>query len=163
MIVIADASPMSYLILLGKTDLLPRLYGRVLIPHAVSAELGSEKSPPAIQTWMAHPPNWFEVRKVHVVGFGLDKLDAGEREAISLAQELEADLLLLDDWDARQEALRRHLTVGGTLRVLDDAARLNLINLPDIVAQLRGTNFRIKESILQTLLARDAQRKAKKE
>ena len=162
MIVIADTSPLSYLLLIEKLDLLPRLYGRVMIPEAVHAELQSDNSPLPIKQWIAKPPPWFEVRKVKVPENVLNDLGAGEREAIILAQDMKADLLLLDDWDARQEAFRRHLTIAGTLRVLEDAASLDLIDLPVVVAKLRSTNFRISETMLEAMLLRDAQRKGKK-
>ena len=50
-------------------------------------------------------------------------LDSGEQQAIALAEEVAADLLLVDDWDARLEAKRRRLRVVGTLRVLADGAQ----------------------------------------
>lgn len=161
MIVIADTSPLSYLLLLEKIELLPRLYGRVVIPEAVHAELRSDKSPLTIKQWITNPPTWFEVRKVKVPDNVLTDLGVGEREAILLAEETKADLLLLDDWDARQEASKRHLIIAGTLRVLEDAASLNLINLPVVVAKLRSTNFRVSEAMLEKLLARDTQRRMK--
>lgn len=54
-------------------------------------------------------------------------LDQGEQEAIALAEDLAADLLLVDEWDARLEAERRHLRVVGTLRVLADAPAAALL------------------------------------
>jgi predicted nucleic acid-binding protein len=39
MIVIADATPLNYLILIDQAELLPRLFDRILIPPAVFAEL----------------------------------------------------------------------------------------------------------------------------
>jgi predicted nucleic acid-binding protein len=39
MLVIADNTPLRYLILLGYVDILPALYGHVIIPHAVLIEL----------------------------------------------------------------------------------------------------------------------------
>jgi predicted nucleic acid-binding protein len=57
--------------------------------------------------------------------------DQGEQEAIALAEELAADLLLIDEWDARLEAERRHLHVIGTLRVLADGAGRGLTDLEE--------------------------------
>lgn len=71
-------------------------------------------------------------------------LGLGEREAISLAQEMKADAVLLDDRDAVKEAKGRGLTVLGTLALLDEAASRGLI--PDLHATLerlvKETNFR---------------------
>ena len=80
-------------------------------------------------------------------------LGRGELEAIALAQELKADALLIDDYDGREEAIRRHLPVFGTLRVLAAAADAELINLPDTVARLRQTNFRASEELFEWLLS----------
>ena len=92
-----------------------------------------------------------------------EKLDAGEREAIALALELKADLIILDDKDARLEATRRDLRVIGTLRVLEDAAQLDLIDLPIVLQKLQQTTFRASPKLLQGMLDRDAVRKIRKE
>jgi predicted nucleic acid-binding protein len=58
MIVIADTSPICYLILIGQTDLLPRLYGKVIIPVVVRDELAATASPKVIRDWMSQTPAW---------------------------------------------------------------------------------------------------------
>ena len=64
-------------------------------------------------------------------------LDPGEREAIALAEELQADQLLLDGADARREAARRNLPFIGTLGVLREAAHRELLDLRVVLVQLR--------------------------
>ena len=54
--VIADNTPLRYLILLGYVDILPALYHRVIVPAAVVTELQHPKTPAAVRAWMAHPP-----------------------------------------------------------------------------------------------------------
>lgn len=61
MVVIADASPLNYLILIGEAHLLPRLFGRVLIPTAVFLELRHPAAPQLVADWMASPPDWLSV------------------------------------------------------------------------------------------------------
>ena len=95
-----------------------------------------------------------EVRGPRKVGRSSVPLGAGELEAIALAEELRADALLIDDWDGRQEALRRHLNVFGTLRVLADASEEGIVDLGGAVDRLRLTNFRASEELFQWLLAR---------
>jgi predicted nucleic acid-binding protein len=90
---------------------------------------------------------------------GLEALGAGEREAIMLAQEAQADALLIDEEDGRRAASARALIVTGTLGVLERAAERELLDLPDVVARLRATSFRVRESLLLDMLARDAARK----
>lgn len=62
MIVVADTSPLHYLILIEHTHVLPALYGRVLIPPAVSAELDQQRTPPPVRAWLARKPSWLEIR-----------------------------------------------------------------------------------------------------
>ena len=77
----------------------------------------------------------------------------GELAAITLAEQLHADLVLMDDLDGRIEAERRHLKVIGTLGVLRDASFQQLIDLPEVLEQLRQTNFFISPAVLRSLLA----------
>lgn len=162
MIVIADTSPLHYLILIEHTHVLHALYGRVLIPPAVASELNQERTPEMIRTWLARRPDWLEVRSPkNSLSEILRDLGDGEREAIALAEELGADALLLDDRPARYEAERRHLIVLGTLRVLADAAQHGLANLRLALTRLRETNFRASPELIQALLDRDAQLKRK--
>lgn len=114
MIVVSDTTPLRHLIAIGEAELLPKLYGTVIVPGAVWAELQAEATPLIVKTWLGSPPDWLEVRSSHPVVSNepaLDVLDPGEREAIQLASELCADLLLMDDREGRLFALRRQLPV----------------------------------------------------
>jgi predicted nucleic acid-binding protein len=109
MIVVADTTPLRYLVAIDCEHLLPALYGRVLIPPAVAEELNHESTPEVVREWLASRPSWLEIRRPdHSLGPEVD-LDWGEREAIALVEEVSADLLLVDD-------------AAGTLRVLADGA-----------------------------------------
>jgi predicted nucleic acid-binding protein len=79
-------------------------------------------------------------------------LDPGEREAILLAQELNANLLLLDDMKARRAATERGLIITGILGILDQAASMKLIDLPTAIQNLQNTSFWAFDSLLQKLL-----------
>lgn len=152
MIVVADASPLRYLILIEHTHVLPTLYGQV-VPPAVIAELSRERTPDIVRTWLADRPNWLHVQgpTQAVAGMRLD-LGEGEREAIALALEVSADALLVDDRDARQEAQRLGVPVLGTLRVMADASQHGFADLAVSFARLRETNFRATEQLLDQLL-----------
>ena len=90
------------------------------------------------------------------------KLGAGERDAIALAHELQAPLLLVDDPDGREEAARRALRTAGTLGILEQAAVRGLLDLPSVLTQLfTTTTFRAGAALIQELLARDAARRAR--
>ena len=160
MIVIADATPLNYLVLIDAADLLPHLFGQVLIPPAVFAELKDPGAPSSVRAWLANAPSWLQIQIVHSSPDpGLDYLDAGEREAIALAEELKADLILVDENDARREAARRKLPFIGTLGILRRAAQLNLIDLPLMLGKLQQTTFYVSPEVIQSLLDEDAQRK----
>lgn len=154
MIVVADTSPLLYLILIEHEQVLPALYGRVIAPRAVISELSHPGTPQAVRDWIARLPSWLHVANPKHPIMASGSLGRGELEAIALAQELKADALLIDDQAGREEALRRHLPVVGTLRVLAAAADAKLIDLPDTVARLRQTSFRASEELFEWLLSR---------
>lgn len=162
MIVIADTSPLNYLILIGEAEVLWRLYGRVVIPEAVWRELQNPQAPPAVAEWLAQPPAWLVVTGSPVPPDpGLRFLGEGEREAITLALQHRQDaLVLMDEGYGRREASRRNLRITGTLGVLNDAASRGWIDLPSAFQRLRQTIFRASPSLLQSFLDRDAKRKS---
>ena len=88
MIVVADASPLNYLIQIESDHLLHTLFGRVLIPAAVIDELRNARAPRTVSSWVSRLPSWIEIRTLATApDASLGALDLGEREAILLAQE----------------------------------------------------------------------------
>jgi len=131
LIVVSNTSPVLNLGRIGRLELLPALYHEVIIPSAVYQELvASERDlPPAID--LASAP-WL------VVGTAQDQnrvrklsedLDRGEAEAIVLAVERRADLLLVDERRARRAAKRAGLAVIGIFGIVARAKRAGLIAL----------------------------------
>jgi predicted nucleic acid-binding protein len=161
MIVIADTTPLNHLILIDKASILEALYGRVIVPSAVLSELRAHATPPKVTAWINYRPDWLEVdQRVFPPDPSLAHLDAGERDAIMLAQNLGADLLLMDDLGGRQEAARRNLIITGTLTVLYLAAGRGLVeDFPATLQQLLQTGFRASPAIIQLFLDRHARRK----
>jgi predicted nucleic acid-binding protein len=157
--IVADASPLNYLVLIQAADILPSLYRRVLIPPAVSAELAHTNTPTAVRAWIS----------LEVVGLkqqidsALAHLDAGEREAISLASELQAILLRTDERDGVIIARRRGLKVVGTLAALDLAAGHGLIDLQIMFDRLRATTFRSPLRLMMNMLEQDSERKKRRD
>jgi predicted nucleic acid-binding protein len=125
MIVVSDTSPLNYLILIGEAHVLEKLYGRVMIPRAVWKELEAEGAPASVQEWRANLPAWIEVCEVTDPDPTL-ALDPGEQEAITLAERLKADLILLDERSGRETAKARGLAVIGTLGVLARCRRAGI-------------------------------------
>ena len=141
-LVVADASPLHYLILIGSVDLLAVLFEKVVLPNTV-------------RRWIANLPAWLEVCDAP-----LDEaedashagIDAGERAAIQLAISLNADLLLMDDRKGVYAAQGKGLRVTGTLGILDLAAQRDLVDFAQAVEQLRRANFRVPRALLDALL-----------
>jgi predicted nucleic acid-binding protein len=122
MIVVSDTSPINYLLLVGQIDLLPRLFQQIIIPDVVRDEMLDPGAPLVLRQWIANPPSWLTIQTVSVIDETLSSLDPGEQAAITLAQTLPADLLIIDERLGRQSASNRGIPVIGTLGILDDAA-----------------------------------------
>ncbi len=159
--VVADTSPLNYLILLGADNVLPQLYGEIAVPGAVIGELRHSDAPSAVTQWIANPPAWLSIFDVRgTTDKALDDLGDGEREAIVLAEDQGPEILLLmDETRGRSEAARRGIATTGTLGVLDAAAEAGLLDLPATVSQLLLTTFFVTPSLLKRMLERDAARR----
>jgi predicted nucleic acid-binding protein len=154
MIVVSDTTPLNYLILIDAAQVLPAIFGRVYAPPEVVAELQRSRRPELepVRRWASSPPKWLIVRKPAEIDQSLPaKLGRGEVQAISLAKEIAADKTLLDDWDARQAAKERGLEVVGTLGVLEEAAKRGLIDIEEMIKDLKETTFRASEQLYQSV------------
>jgi predicted nucleic acid-binding protein len=161
--VVADASPLNYMVLIGEVEILARLYTQILVPDVVVAELRDPEAPPPVREWAVHPPTWVEIRQAPASSERLPRLDDGERAAILLAAaQPGAVLLLVDDAEGRAEAARRGIPAAGTLGVLRAAALRDLVDLPAALSRLAATSFRCPAVLLEELLAEDLQRKGRK-
>lgn len=157
MIVVADASPLRYLVWIDEGELTPALYGSVLVPPAVIRELTRPQTPAKVARWINAPPGWLEVRApLNATREFPRALGPGECEAIALAEEIHADLVLVDDWAARREAQRRKLVIQGTLGLLRFAAKVGLADLPSAIVRLRETSFRASDELVQFMLDEDS-------
>ena len=142
MIVASNTSPIIKLAVIGWLELLQKLYGKVFIPQSVEHEItvigAGQPGAMEIQTL-----EWIESREVmdRVLVTALQaELDAGEAEAIALAIQLEADLLLMDERRGREVSYRFGLQFTGLLGVLVEAKHKRYISkvkplLDDLIAE----------------------------
>ena len=111
MSVVSNASPLISLARIGRLNLLHELYGQLLIPEAVWREVVVDGAgEPGAEEVAAAP--WIRacaVTNTPLIAALRQELDAGEAEAITLALEAEAELLLMDERVGRETA--RHLGV----------------------------------------------------
>jgi predicted nucleic acid-binding protein/class 3 adenylate cyclase len=135
LLVIADTSPIFYLLSIGHIDLWPRLFGKVFVPDAVHKELCHPAAPAMVREWAAGLPGWVEVTPVEALDdAAFWPLGAGERAAITLALTLHADLIFIDERKGTNVALDKGFEVTGTLGLLSLAARRGFVDLPDAFA-----------------------------
>ena len=124
-------------------------------------ELQQPNTPPAVREWAVSLPPWVTVQAPKSIHLPLD-VDAGELEAIWLAQEIKAVALLIDDRAGRTAAIRVGLAVIGTIGILEQAAKQGLNDLPQTMERLRQTNARLDAGLIRGALERDKARKQRK-
>ena len=130
MIVVSNTSPIINLAVVGQLQLLRQLYGQILIPQAVHHEIVvvGLGQPGAAQVKSS---DWIEMHlvsnRVLVASLQL-KVDEGEAEAIALAAELKADLVLLDERKGRVAASHLGLRFIGLLGILVEAKHKGLVS-----------------------------------
>jgi predicted nucleic acid-binding protein len=152
-VVVADTSPLNYLVLLGKIELLPQLFANVWIPTSVRLELTSADSPPAVCQWASAIPGWIVIEDAlepirHIY------LDQGEANAISLALESEIPTILMDDRMGRERAVSLGLRTLGLLAILAMAHEKGLLDYYAATQALKSTSFRASQAIIDEVGAR---------
>jgi predicted nucleic acid-binding protein len=156
-IAVSDTSPLNYLVLIERVPILPALFDRVIVPGSVALELSHENAPPQVRQWIEAPPRWLEVRGPDASDSSI-LLGAGERDVISLANEIHPGVVLIDDRAARRTAKDRGLTVIGTLGLLEHADARGLLDLRSALESLLRTSFRIRADVVRKLLEARSQR-----
>jgi predicted nucleic acid-binding protein len=158
-VVVADTTPLNYLIQIGQVELLRDLFGKVMIPEAVLAELHHPKAPSAVANWLLRLPEWLTVEKVERLDQTI-QLGHGENEAISLAVERHILIVLMDERRGRSAAETRGLLPIGTLNILDLADERGLVDGVAMLEALKQTTFRAESELLDRFEARMKARKS---
>ncbi len=158
MLVVSNTSPILNLAIIGHLDLLRQQVGSVIIPPAVFGELRTEEElPGSSEIRQAIQADWLRIMSVEkspLYQAVSRDLDHGEAEAIALAVQSNADLILLDERDGRRIARRLSLQTTGVLGILLKAHRLGSIgDLAQVLSRLeREAGFRIGESLRRSIL-----------
>lgn len=139
--VVSNTSPVCNLAVIGRLDLLRRKFGKVVIPAAVGRELSALDHPGGrASIEAALQAGWLTVEAVadrRLLPVLRSRIDEGEAEAIELARQTHADLLILDDLDARRIAAEESLPYTGLLGLLvEERMAGNLASLESEIRRL---------------------------
>jgi uncharacterized protein len=155
-IVVSDTSTLIALAWLDRLGLIFDLFGSIHIPVAVEVELSRNLKLVGISEFKATA--WVIVTPVGdelAVKLLQDQLDIGESEAIVLAHELGASLLLMDERRGRRRAQQSNLSVLGTLGILLRGHQLGLVHrVQPLLDHLRQLPFYMSESLYAEILHR---------
>ncbi len=158
MIVVSDATPIISLMKAGQLELLQKLFGAVCIPKAVYQELTENEAFPE-EIRIVQECEFLYVQeagneKAVAILRNITGLDAGESEAIILADEKQSDVLLMDEHKGRQVAKKMGLTITGTIGILAQAFDEGMLDGKDVegcIERLRESGIRISEKLYQKL------------
>lgn len=153
-IVISNTSPIFYLHRLEQLELLHKLYGRILVPEAVVAELKAGEAQgedvPDITDY-----DWIEIRSVHipeVVSLIMD-LGPGEAQVLAMALENPGSLAIIDDRLAREMAQTRDIRITGSAGILLKAKQAGHIkSVRSLLKMLIQLDFRLSGTVVDTIL-----------
>lgn len=157
MIVISDTSPIINLAIIDKLDLLPQLFDTIVIPEAVFNEIVIiGKGLPGSD--IIENAKWVEVKACNnriLINSLLDYVQIGEAEALTLALELHADTIIVDEAAARNLAEQFGLNFTGLLGILIKAKEHGLIpSVKPLMDALRTkARFFIHQSLYNQVLA----------
>lgn len=143
--VVTDTSPLQYLYQTNLLELLPILYGQILIPQAVADELAQGRLQGVALPEPSSLP-WVSLRQIRELdpALALPNLGLGEREALTLAMALPNSLVILDDALARRYARELNVSFTGTLGVLLRAKQAgHLDTIAPVLDQLNALSFRL--------------------
>ena len=156
MVVISNSSPVIHLAKINKLNLLEKLYTKVIVPEKVylecteTTQYHQEIQLISNSTWMTT----LHIKDIRLFNLLYTEIDAGEAETLVLALEKDADLVLLDDMEARIKARSLGLNVTGTLGVLLKAKNHDLItSLYEEINKLEQTGFWISSDLKDKVLS----------
>ena len=140
MIVVADTTPIISLLKLNRLDLLKELFKTVFIPQFVLQELTvninyQSEAEAVLKAEFIKAQNVNDRSAVHVL-MKVNMLDRGESEAIILADELGAEVLLIDERKGRKIAKQLGINLSGTLGILMKAFDRKLLNTSEVLSYL---------------------------
>ena len=152
-VVVADSTPLIHLGNTNNLYILKELFGQIYIPVAVFTEVTAKRDLAAQE--LVQNKDWVNVcivQKPIEIQFE-NQIDLGESEAIALAISENADMIIIDDNIARQEALRNNLNCVGTARILIQAKNNGIIKeIKPIIDAMRLNGWYLDDRTYKGLL-----------
>ena len=153
--VVVNTTPLIALSHVSQLDVLKRLYGEIIIPEAVYREL-SIKTESICKKAVDNSLEWIRIKSINnemAKAMYKTQLHDGEVEVMILSKEIAADVVIIDDANAKKHAKYLGLPVTGTLGVLIKAKREGYINeLKPIFSQMVENGIFISQSLMESCL-----------
>jgi predicted nucleic acid-binding protein len=150
-LVIADTSSLILFSKINQIDILKKVYSEIII------------TPEILKEFEIPPPDWMKIAIVKDKKYQAlleTYLDLGESSAIALAMEMKDSLLILDDLKARKFAKKLGMKFTGSLGVINKAKEIGVVKtIKPIIDELRKTNFRVSDKIIEFILERNGELK----
>lgn len=160
MIIISDTTPIISLIKINRLDLLEELFGEVLIPDAVFRELTTnvtfKKEADIVKSSEFIKVSSIQNRKSLEILQAASGLDAGESEAIILADELKSDVLIIDERRGRKVAQNLGIAITGTIGILIQAYHEKILSEEEVKScfeYLKNSSIRLSDTLIQEALS----------
>ncbi len=154
-IVVSDTTAITHLAKIGALNILHQLYPTIYIPEAVYSELtsGGSHVPGAYEVESFPWIKTLRVKNIAEVESLGKTLDQGESEAITLANEIKADLLIIDERLGREKAESMGIKIVGIVGILLLAKKKNIIiKIEPYLEHLRCSGFRLSQQIYDKAL-----------
>ena len=160
MIIISDTTPIISLIKINRLDLLEELFGEVLIPDAVFRELTTnvtfKEEADIVKSSEFIKVSSIQNRKSLEILQAASGLDAGESEAIILADELKSDVLIIDERRGRKVAQNLGIAITGTIGILIQAYHEKILSEEEVKScfeYLKNSSIRLSDTLIQESLS----------
>jgi predicted nucleic acid-binding protein len=152
-IVISDNSALSALAEAGLLELLPRMFGVVVIPESVRRESGHPRAPKPLRDWVSKPPEWLQIVPdpadllTETQGLG-----PGEAASITLAwANRKFAKLILDEKRGRRVAEALGLPKTGVLGMIGEAAGLGWLDFEETIERIQQTGFHMNDTVIEAV------------
>jgi predicted nucleic acid-binding protein len=155
-IVITNTTPIVTLLGIGQLELLKNLYGQIIIPESVAKEVEQGKG----KRFYADLSqlDWIKIQSIKETAlfqYLLNDLDEGEAAVITLAQELNAQLLIIDERLGRRHAQLKGFVCIGTLGLLLKAKEKGFIpSIKPLLAKMQTNGIWLEATLIEQILTK---------